>query len=308
MTEDTESYEILTRRISQTGEDKMRLKGIPVWGLVLSILFLSGAVSASQNQLKGGEVVSDYFSSLNQPYDSYLRIEEVSPSWAQGKYLTEEPQGEAEDIYAFKPKNTKLAFFYSLLIPGAGEFYAGSKIKPLLFLGLEASLWTGHFIYQGKGNDKEDEYKAYADLHWNPDVYLAWWNSLDSADQARYSHTLPVDEQSNPIRNHEYYENIGKYNQFSIGWDDCSQANATPTANRNFYLDVRDESNRMFSRARTFTVCVLVNHVLSSFDAALTARQYNKRQERFAGIKLEMKMREYRNESIPQLTLTKSFY
>ena len=64
----------------------------------------------------------------------------------------------------------------------------------------------------------------------------------------------------------------------------------------------------MFSRARTFTVCVLVNHVLSGFDAALTASRYNKRQERFAGMKLEMKMREYRNESIPQLTLTKSFY
>jgi hypothetical protein len=288
----------------------MNLKRIALWAFGISVLLLYGSVWASQSDGSGSvEVIGSYFSnSLNRPVDSYLKIEEVSPSWAEAKYLTEKPGQLEEDIYAFKPKNTRLAFFYSMLIPGAGEFYAGSKMKPLLFLGLEASLWSGYFVYHGKGIDKEDEYKAYADLHWYPNDYLAWWNSLDTNDQKTYSHTLPVDEQGNPVRNHEYYENVGKYNQFSIGWDDCDQPNALPSPNRDIYLDIRDESNRMFSRARTFTVCVLVNHVLSGFDAALTARSYNKRQERFAGLQLKMKMREYQNESIPQLTLTKSFY
>jgi len=288
----------------------MKLKRFALWAFAASILVVCGSVWASQSEAAAnGGPLSSYFASLNRPFDSYLEIEEVSPSWAEAKYLTEEPGQLEEDIYAFKPKNTRLAFFYSMLIPGAGEFYAGSKIKPLLFLGLEASLWSGYFVYHGKGNDKEDEFKAYGDLHYNRDLYDTWWNSLDSTDQNQFSHRLP-DE-----KNHEYYENIGKYNQFAVGWEDAGvdpsqfdPTNPPPSPYRESYLDTRDESNTMFSRARTFTVCVLVNHVLSGFDAAFTARSYNKRQERFAGLHLKMKMREYQNESIPQLTLTKSFY
>ncbi|MFQ5870264.1 MAG: hypothetical protein ACE5JC_10220, partial [Candidatus Zixiibacteriota bacterium] len=166
-----------------------------------------------------------------------------------------------------------------------------------------------------KGNDKEDEYRLFADQNYDPDRYFTWWNSLDTTEKREFSHDLPVDEQGNVIKNHEYYENVGKYDQFSVGWEDAGVSpeefdprNPPPSAYRNTYLDTRDESNQMFSRARTFTVCVLINHVLSGFDAALTARSYNKRQERFAGLQLKMKMREYQNESIPQLTLTKSFY
>ena len=288
----------------------MKLKRFTFWALAASILVVCGSVWASQPEAAAnGGPLSSYFASLNRPFDSYLEIEEVSPSWAEAKYLSEKPGQLEEDIYAFKPKNTRLAFFYSMLIPGAGEFYAGSKMKPLLFLGLEASLWSGYFVYHGKGNDKEDEFKAYGDLHYNRDLYDTWWNSLDSTEQNQFSHRLP-DE-----KNHEYYENVGKYDQFSVGWEDAGVSpeefdprNPPPSAYRNTYLDTRDESNRMFSRARTFTVCVLANHVLSGFDAALTARSYNKRQERFAGLHLKMKMREYQNESIPQLTLTKSFY
>jgi len=288
----------------------MKLKRFTFWALAASILVVCGSVWASQPEAAAnGGPLSSYFASLNRPFDSYLEIEEVSPSWAEAKYLSEKPGQLEEDIYAFKPKNTRLAFFYSMLIPGAGEFYAGSKMKPLLFLGLEASLWSGYFVYHGKGNDKEDEFKAYGDLHYNRDLYDTWWNSLDSTEQNQFSHRLP-DE-----KNHEYYENVGKYDQFSVGWEDAGVSpeefdprNPPPSAYRNTYLDTRDESNRMFSRARTFTVCVLANHVLSGFDAALTARSYNKKQERFAGLQLKMKMREYQNESIPQLTLTKSFY
>jgi len=289
----------------------MKLKRFALWAFAASILVVCGSLWASQSEAAAnGGPLSSYFTSLNRPFDSYLEIEEVSPSWAEAKYLSEKPGQLEDDIYAFKPKNTRLAFFYSMLIPGAGEFYAGSKIKPLLFLGLEASLWSGYFVYHGKGNDKEDEFKAYGDLHYNREPYDIWWNSLDSTEQNAFSHRLP-DE-----KNHEYYENIGKYDQFAIGWEDIDiepqdfnpRDSVRPSGLRNAYLDTRDESNRMFSRARTFTVCVLVNHVLSGFDAALTARSYNKKQERFAGLQLKMKMREYQNESIPQLTLTKSFY
>ncbi len=294
----------------------MKLKRFALWAFAASILVVCGSVWASQSEATANkELVGSYFASLNRPFDSYLEIEEVSPSWAEAKYLSEKPGQLEEDIYAFKPKNTRLAFFYSMLIPGAGEFYAGSKIKPLLFLGLEASLWAGYFVYDGKGNDKEDEYRLFADQNYDPDRYFTWWNTLDTTEKKEFSHDLPVDEQGNVIKNLEYYENVGKYDQFSVGWEDAGVSpeqfdprNPPPSAYRNTYLDTRDESNRMFSRARTFTVCVLVNHVLSGFDAALTARSYNKKQERFAGLHLKMKMREYQNESIPQLTLTKSFY
>ena len=105
----------------------MNLKRFAFWAFAASILVVCGSVWASQPEAAANkELVGSYFASLNRPFDSYLEIEEVSPSWAEAKYLSEKPGQLEEDIYAFKPKNTRLAFFYSMLIPGAGEFYAGS--------------------------------------------------------------------------------------------------------------------------------------------------------------------------------------
>ncbi|MCD6163216.1 MAG: hypothetical protein J7K40_12525 [candidate division Zixibacteria bacterium] len=216
------------------------------------------------------------------------------------------------DIYEFDAKSTKKAFFYSLLVPGAGEYYAGSKIKPFVFVGIEAMIWTGYFMYDKKGDDKKEEYRNYADDHYEWWTFIQWWNTLDSTEQDTFSHRLPWDDDINTaIKDHEYYENIGKYDQFQYGWDDISTyppgvpgGEAVVSPHRSFYLDLRDVANGYYNSANTMIMLSLGNHIISAFDAALTAKKFNKGQKRYS---LKIKTKDFGSGNIPILTCTYRF-
>lgn len=219
------------------------------------------------------------------------------------------------DIYEFDAKSTKKAFFYSMLVPGAGEYYAGSKIKAGVFLGLEALLWTSYFIYDGKGDDKKIEYRNYADDYYSPYTFMQWWETLDSTEQDTFSHRLPWDDVRNTaIRDHEYYENIGKYDQFQLGWLDIDSyppgvpGGVSDTIGtmgyRPTYLGLREDANNYYNTANTMIMLSLGNHIISAFDAALTAKKFNKGQKRYS---FRFKTKDFGSGNIPILTCTYRF-
>ncbi len=233
----------------------------------------------------------------------------------------------AVDVYGFKRKSVKRAFVYSLIVPGAGEFYTGSKIKAALFFGLDAALWAFFFNYRGKGKDKETEYKAHANDYWNEGSYKYWlWDMVyDRAmprdvvsDTFRYfdkekdqwlyfSHHLP-DEKTD-----QYYEMIGKYGeQFGYGWTDYGgelkpDGTPDPSPRWNEYLDQRRDSNDLLNKAKYSAMFLLANHVLSAFDAALTVKRHNKRGEKFSQVEFKMRLVERNQELIPRLSATLRF-
>ncbi len=208
------------------------------------------------------------------------------------------------------------AALFSALLPGSGEFYARSYIKAAAFLAVEVTAWAVNVSYKKKGDDKDVEFKAYADAHW--DEYRYWsyvnWVASNDPDYANiplfpydpvmflipedyynanrdlilstlreiegqeFSHRLPY------TKTQQYYEMIGKYpGQFGNAWDDASfdRKYSGPdniTANNNFYMDMRDESNRFYDVAQYGLMVALINHVVSAVDAGFTARNYNRRQ------------------------------
>ena len=203
-----------------------------------------------------------------------------------------------------KGKSSKRSFLLSALVPGLGQWYAGSKKRGLVFLGAEAALVGMWAAWKGKGNDLEEEFRAVADEHWDPLNYLAWRGSTISRNSS-ITHALPCSsevvevyipamQQSGsadfggcaPSEIQQYYELIGKYDQYVAGWTDLvrnSTGNAVaPTevdSVENFhserrlrYEDQRDESNRFLKRASTISGVILINHVLSAIDAARVAR------------------------------------
>jgi hypothetical protein len=191
-----------------------------------------------------------------------------------------------EDIYEFHTKSPFKAFAMSLVIPGSGQLYTGSKIKAGTFLAADALLWTGYLVYHGKGSDKEKEYKAWADQYYRPDEYFFWYENL-IGDSVRtvYSHQIYQDGSGNVIKSHEYYENIGKYDQFQVGWDDIEYETPPPPApggltvispHRQTYLELRKKSNDYFSNASTMAMISIANHLISAFDAAIGAKKYNR--------------------------------
>lgn len=231
------------------------------------------------------------------------------------------------DVYQFKNKSTKRGFLYSLVLPGAGEFYAGSKIKAVLFFGLEAGFWTGYFTYHKKGKNKETEFINFANAHWDVQAYsdslafiynvpidpitgivvdtpAVYWHS--ETDSIVISHSIhPV--AGEPLeKDQQYYEEIGKYDQFRFGWDDF--VGEFITTNRNFYLNLRRDSNSLLDKANRFIMFSLANHLLSAFDAALAVRHHNQKGEKFSQVDLKIRLTDYNNnEIIPRFTVSTKF-
>jgi len=165
------------------------------------------------------------------------------------------------DVYGFKKKSPRRAFLQSFLIPGWGQWYNGSRIKPFLFLGLEAAGWYGVTHFHSKGKDGEDAYRAFADQYWDSTRYFtglrrvfypteqfapgydfrlldtrtySYIDDLDSLRERTFSHHAYVKDTLGEVKvpKDEYYESIGKYSQFNFGWDDYRRTvdSISPTA------------------------------------------------------------------------------
>lgn len=170
----------------------------------------------------------------------------------------------------------------SALIPGAGQAYNKSWIKSAFFFAIELGGWLAYRQYDQEGDNLSNEYEAFADLHWNEEKYWAWLaegsgcsasdrSCLQEYERSTFSHHLPEGE------NQSYYENIGKYDQFNIGWDDAQEGGGRDSANREAYDLMRADANDKYRTATLFASAVLLNHVFSAFDAAWTTNRYNKR-------------------------------
>ena len=197
-------------------------------------------------------------------------------------------------------KSPILAGVLSFLIPGAGEIYTEEYLKAGIFLAIEAAVITTAVVYDGKGDDKTIEFQNYADAYtnpehnWsvvryaellnqyeganisiNPDINLPpWervsWEEVNAAETG--SHKLP------PYGEQQYYELIGKYHQYSSGWNDFSGGGNKDEISPNFtfYAGMRGEANDFYSVASTAVIGIYVNHFLSALDAVWSATQYNK--------------------------------
>ncbi|MBI1806702.1 MAG: hypothetical protein HYR76_06580 [Ignavibacteria bacterium] len=99
-----------------------------------------------------------------------------------------------------------------------------------------------------------------------------------------YTHSLPYYNQQ------QYYELIGKYDQFSRGWDDADLTDITMPIKRNSkrmteYSEMRAQANNYYDVASTFVSVAVINHFLSAIDAFWSATRYNK------SLHAELKMR-----------------
>jgi len=193
-------------------------------------------------------------------------------------------------------KSPRKAFLASVLLPGAGEFYAGAKKRAAVFFGLEAITVGLYLKWKGEGDDIEKEFRQTADVQWDPLSYLAWRGSTISRNSS-ITHALPCStyivvegnlDNCDGSEVQQYYELMGKYDQFVSGWADVQDVNGNtvqPTQvdsvenylseTRLTYEDRRNDSNVLLKRASSIAGLILVNHAISAIDAARTARAQN---------------------------------
>ncbi len=128
----------------------------------------------------------------------------------------------------------------SLIMPGSGEAMLGYK-RGYLMMAADIFSWTRFFKYKSDGDDIKLEFFAYADQHWSQGSLVEAYransedenrNGLGAAYYPDVQVMTSVDDLGNlPLwvseadDHWEYYENLGKWDQFVFGWDDFVNPN-----------------------------------------------------------------------------------
>jgi hypothetical protein len=211
---------------------------------------------------------------------------------------------EFEELQASPKKGGALPILFSLVLPGAGEAYLGYK-RGYVMMAADIFAWTQVAKYHDDGKSKTDEYIAFADEHYSDEDLVEAYRpgSLDPERSGEGEIYFPTIEGINGVEDldnlplyvtrqedeREYYENLGKWEQFIFGWDDYTRASdafnwpegsAGPTGelsdlrqpwvsrNRQIYQEMRGEANDAY---KTRDRWLYVNIGLRVFSVIQTA-------------------------------------
>ncbi len=208
----------------------------------------------------------DHF--ISPQYDSFRTVSLKNHMLSKPQYASFQGTAFANSSVPGGRKHVALGVLFSVLVPGTGEMYTGSWLKGIIFTGVEIGLWIGYGHYSGRGKEWEDIFHKYADTHWNEEEWRDWMEQ--HPDYSAQTHTLPS------TKTQQYYEMIGKYDQFMAGWDDYVDGGPALTANRNYYEGLRHNSNVQLKRASYCVMLAMGNRLLSAFDTVWTIRRINR--------------------------------
>ncbi|MCX7875836.1 MAG: hypothetical protein N2321_06670 [Melioribacteraceae bacterium] len=242
-----------------------------------------------------------------------------------------------ESLIPAKKKTPIIAAGLSFVLPGAGQFYSERYLKSAVFLAIELSSIIVGLHYDKKGDDQTTYFQNFANQHWSVERYAKWtlknankinnavnpndykifengkinWNELNRLERAigsYYSHQLPY------FGEQQYYELIGKYPQYNVGWDDFGDEN-TPfeydptrknlTPKFIFYSIERGKANDYYNYAAKAVIVIIVNHFISALDAAWSAHNFNKDLD--INLSLEKFNNKFSFNYYPQLNLQYKF-
>ena len=232
------------------------------------------------------------------------------------------PQVELQDSISFIYPGKSL--IKSLVIPGWGQAHNKAPfLKTLSFVAIETASIASAYYFHNLGLSSQHDYENYADNHWTLNYWYIFTQN-HNADLGQYgiqlsggSHSLviKIDNEtlqgehgsfitSNDIeghydwitngyvtvvRDHHFYENVGKYNQFSGGWtdsedyelvekavSDTSAEILVMTDLKESYLNMRFDSNQYKLVAKYSITVLMFNHIISGLEAILFAQKKSK--------------------------------
>lgn len=202
-------------------------------------------------------------------------------------------------------KSTSRAALYSLLIPGAGQYYIeGSSFKAKLFFGIEAGLWMSYFGFRKYGDFKESAAKGWAALH-------AGANPNNGDEE----YWIKMTYYDNRDRNED--DGLG-YNQMALVYDRDGALlfpetplyywNWDSRESRQKYRNLRNESKTAYERSDLSVGLVLANHIVSAIEAFFSASRHNRHIE-FAnsGFNLKYKIKASLDNPTFVVSLVKTF-
>jgi len=229
-------------------------------------------------------------------------------------------------------KSPVLAGVMSAVLPGSGELYVGEYLKAAIFFAVEAALITVAVINNNEGDKLTAEFETFADEHWsvvdyanilmlhpgipedcnienliNPDENLPPWERIEDWDELNHCE----EEETHDLPNYgeqQYYELIGKYPQYSSGWDTFDSDNDefydVPQILKD-YAVMRGNANDAYNVASKAVIGLYINHLLSAVDAVWSATTYNNK----LAIKMRVQNIQFADkiEFVPTLNISYNF-
>jgi len=211
--------------------------------------------------------------------------------------------------YSLKP------MIASLAIPGFGQYLNDSPWwKTALFTSVEIVGIAGYISWTNKADGITKEYEKWADEHWDmnswvngssillSDIQLSGYPDVNDVRidgshhitiivNGKYESSHILLENPNidytELRDWDFYEGIGKYDQFVAGWDDArsdweivhknikggEDELIVMTPNKQHHLDLRNDSNVLYKNAKFAASALLFNHIFSALDALWSANK-----------------------------------
>ena len=151
------------------------------------------------------------------------------------------------------------AFFLSFILPGAGEYYAGSKKWATVFAVSELTLWTTFTAFRIYGNGKRDDSRLFASAH---------------------AGVNPAGKDNQYFIDIENFMSIVDYNDFKLQQRDLDALypeDATYSwqwdseSSRAKYESMRVSKDRAYNRSTIVIAAVVLNHLISGVDAIRVA-------------------------------------
>ncbi len=170
-------------------------------------------------------------------------------------FLDMSQQAEAE-----KRVSMKNAMLLSVLFPGAGQYYADSKFKGQVFMGVEAAIWTGFIAYRVYGGWKEGDYKNLAAAHagvnneGKDDEFYDWVGFYDSREEFNQFSRLYYPDRAYLPDNEDY----------DWQWDSDE--------NRIQFKETKDASKMAFRNSTFMIGLAIANRIIAGIDTYRTVK------------------------------------
>jgi hypothetical protein len=245
---------------------------------------------------------------------------EASRSLESRRLFADEPSTSLET----GAKRPIIAALISLVIPGAGEAYAGDYVRGTAVFAAQVFSIGAAINYSNKANQQTQLNENYANEHWSATRYVNWTldnlkalNPNDTTTAAEYRQSIFVhgdtssltppytninwtamnnmeDDVGNGVYNgythwlfgygtSQFYKEIGKYDQWSAGWDDGLKGALLPgqipvsyeSPHFVIYRNMRALADNLNVISSTWVGIALAEHFLSAADAFWVAKQHN---------------------------------
>ena len=164
----------------------------------------------------------------------------------------------------FKKKNVGLAIVFSLLLPGMGELYADNYSSGKYFTIADAALWGTYFGMRAYGNQKRNDYKAFAASNGGVNN-----NGKDDTYYATIGDYISVNDFNDEKALERKFDQMYNTEQYYWDWK--------TTENRRTYRGMWTSSESAFNNLRFVAGALILNRVVSAINAVRSVVAYNKK-------------------------------